>query len=403
MKYSSKHTGGFFRSHGQACAATILLAAAVTLCCTAAARAQNAATSEPADPAAIGQQIDHAIADLSSSEWRTREKAVHTLWSLGNRAVAKLNIAAKSTDPEVAARATEILDKFAAGIYADTPKEVVPLLKALREHKAQEFEVVSKLQELGPAGYKTLAIIAPHELHRTLCDLVAQDKLDQARELLIAVCETGSDTPLADFAALCCSEGQLDAEIARLNGLAVRTAPAEKCLAYLYRAKGDAKSAMDAARRSADQDLITALLIEQADWKALADAEAAVQTPDQEAAIVDHLGHLAAYARLAGREKQAQDALDQLVRLAKSNSDLCLPIAKALLINQRPGEALEIFSGPGGNIALAAGLMSQLGRTDEAVALLEKARTQPNGAAAGLDMLLGQMNLLAGNRAGPGN
>ena len=388
------------------CASRLWPAALLLLALAAGATAQAAPATAPATaPAATAEaagaaqgKIDQAIHDLSDSDWRIREKAVNTLWSIGPLAGAKLMEAARSKDPEVAARATEILDKFAAGIYADTPREVAPLLQQYRAGKAQLAEVVARLQTLGPAGYKTMAIVAPQELHRTLYGMVADDQMDKARVLLAAVRETGSDAALSDLAAVCALTGQLDDQIDRL-AKATRTGLTEKCLAYLYRAKGDRKSAIECARRSQDQNLLKDLLIEQADWKSLAQIEAAApapQGPDQELAIVSHLGHLAAYQRLAGDAKESDAAIEALVQLAKSNPGMNAVAVKSLLANERPVEALALLRSPAGDPNMAAAMLMQLGRPDEAIATLE--RMHGRGDETELNSLLASMNVQAGHR-----
>ena len=387
--------------HGAARAFAAALLAVLAMSAGAVAQAPPATVPSATAPAAGGSvqdRIDQGIRDLSASDWRTREKAVNTLWSIGPLASAKLMEAARSKDPEVAARANEVLDKFAAGIFADTPTEVAPLLAQLRKGKVQLADVVAKLLDLGPAGYKTLAIIAPQELNRTLYGLLADDQMDRARELLTAVSETGSDMSLSAFAGLCALTGQLDPQIDRLLK-ATRSGLMEKCLAYLYRAKGDLKSAMECARRSQDQDLLKDLLIEQADWKSLAEIEAAAPAPqgqNQELAIVDHLGHLAAYQRLAGNAKESDAAVEALIQLSKSNPPLCGQIAKSLLINERPADALGLLLGPNGNPGLAAALLMQQGRTDEAVATLEKLRGHTDEMQ--LNTILAPIYAQAGNR-----
>lgn len=383
-------------------AARVWAAALLLFAMAVGAAAQTPPATQPATAPAgtlAGQnQVDQAIRDLSNPDWRIREKAVNTLWSIGPLAGAKLMEASRSKDPEVAARATEILDKFAAGIYADTPAEVAPLLQMLRQGKAPLADVVAKLQELGPAGYKTMAIVAPQELHRTLSGLVADDQMDQARVLLAAVRETGSDPTLADLAAAYALTDQLDSQIDRL-AKGTRTGLTEKCLAYLYRAKGDTKSAIECARRSQDQDLLKNLLIEQADWKSLAQIEAAAPAPrrqNSELAIVDHLGHLAAYQRLAGNDKDSDVAVAALIQLGSSNAALNTLAAKALLINERPAEALALLRSPTGNPNMAAAMLMQLGRPDDAIATMEKFHGQ--GDETQLNSTLATLNVQAGNR-----
>ncbi len=70
-------------------------------------------------PDGVEEKINKAIADLGSSEFRTREDAEQALASIGNHAIPALRRAAKSDDPEVMRRAKAVLKLVEARVAND--------------------------------------------------------------------------------------------------------------------------------------------------------------------------------------------------------------------------------------------------------------------------------------------
>ena len=70
-------------------------------------------------PDGVEAKIGQAIADLGSSEFRTREDAEQTLANIGGHAAPALRRAAKSDDPEVARRAKAVLKLVEAKTAGD--------------------------------------------------------------------------------------------------------------------------------------------------------------------------------------------------------------------------------------------------------------------------------------------
>src|SRR5690606_20716757 len=73
------------------------------------------------------------VADLADPDVRVRERAMEALWSLRDAAVPALEDAARSPVPEVARRASLLLERLKLGIEPDTPEVIVELAVAARE------------------------------------------------------------------------------------------------------------------------------------------------------------------------------------------------------------------------------------------------------------------------------
>ena len=102
-------------------------------------------------------EIAKAVKELGSKNFRQRQKASAFLWAAGKAAEPALQKAAKSKDAEVARRAREILDKFKYGIFPDTPKAVLDLIKQYRTGNDEaKIKVIQELNKLGPPGHAVL-------------------------------------------------------------------------------------------------------------------------------------------------------------------------------------------------------------------------------------------------------
>src|SRR6478672_1698559 len=111
--------------------ALMLTAVMVTAAPSADSASPNPATA-PAAPTPA-----QLIKDLASPVFKVREQATKTLWQLGEKARPSLEAATRGGDAEVAQRAREVLDKFDAGIFADTPPAV---LREIREFRSGLLE-----------------------------------------------------------------------------------------------------------------------------------------------------------------------------------------------------------------------------------------------------------------------
>src|SRR5947207_5250610 len=85
-----------------------------------------------ADDAVTPEKIARAILELGDSSFAVRERASRFLWSAGKSAELALKDAAKGDDPEIAARAKDILGDITYGISPHTPKEVATIVRSYR-------------------------------------------------------------------------------------------------------------------------------------------------------------------------------------------------------------------------------------------------------------------------------
>ena len=307
------------------------------------------------------QEIDKAVGQLASDNFRLRQKASALLWAAGKAAEPALKKALKSEDREVVRRAREILEKFKYGIYPDTPKNVVELVGRYRSGNAEaRLAAMNELKKLGSPGHVVLIKLAALEedpnlrrqLFRLLAgevvpDLLAAGRYDEVDELLELGVKGGDNQgndnqAVRNYAAYLALRGQVDAKIPEWTARAKKLtgAKAAEVLAYLYRAKGDLKGALEAARRSGNKALVTSLRVEQGDWKDLAaDPEPPTGGPDP----VELLGYTAAYHRLAGNVKEFDKAVTTLIDYAAKNAESARRVGIALLLNNRPREAIDLL------------------------------------------------------------
>src|SRR5262245_97638 len=88
----------------------------------------NWADTPPA-PQPTPAEIEQLVRPLGDKRFPTREQAAKKLWQIGAAAEPVLRRAVKDPDVEIAERARSLLDKFAWGIFPDTPEKVVAELE----------------------------------------------------------------------------------------------------------------------------------------------------------------------------------------------------------------------------------------------------------------------------------
>jgi tetratricopeptide (TPR) repeat protein len=114
--------------------------------------------------AATTEEIARAIKQLGASEHKQRETASMFLWSAGPAAMPALDLASKSSDPEIALRAREILTNLQYKIGPDTPPDIRELLRQYHNANPEGRKtVVSQLMDLGARAYPTLTALAESE------------------------------------------------------------------------------------------------------------------------------------------------------------------------------------------------------------------------------------------------
>jgi hypothetical protein len=309
----------------------------------------------PAPPTSATAEVEQLIRQLGDKRFAVREQASKKLWQLGPAAEPALRRAANDPDVEIAQRATALLDKFAWGIFPDTPPAVVTELERYRngDHDIRQ-QSASALAELGPPGFKALGrlrgrpTITTEERHllglaMTQAAIKALPTLLKARdydglEVLLEGClDSNADDALANYTALMILRNKLPVALARwqAENAATPSPRSNETLAYLHRAAGNWAE----ARRFAGgrEDLLEGILWEIGDWAALAARPVADKPHGPERRTAVDLAVKAAYLRLAQHPKEAAQTLEKLMALDDPNEEWT--VIKALLLNERYTDA----------------------------------------------------------------
>ena len=345
------------------------------------------------------RKIAAAVGQLGDPNFAVREEATRFLWSSGTAAERALQGAAADGDPEVAARAREILADFHFGIRPDSPREVVELARTYRRSApAEKRSAVEAMFGLGVKAYPALARLCEAEPDAQLRDgilrrlgaqasaaapsFLAKGDFAAVEQLLEIALADGSENTGRAYAAYHLLRGQADAKIGQLRRQLEEphSMGVARALAFLYRAKGDLANATWAAEKTGDIELLDNMLLELGDWKALSER---MRQRFGDDADLERLGFLAAYQRLAGDGAGFEQSLLLIRRYAdgpKANQELA---AKALLLNDRADEAVAIYSKVG-NVQAAFELLCAQEKYKEALELAEKGPAAEGDAALGM-------------------
>ncbi len=351
------------------------------------------AQQPPAPTRPTKAQIARWVAQLGDNDFNVREEASRLLWLAGEAAEPALQKVLNSGDAEVIRRAQEVLDKFKWGLYPDTPRELAALITRYQQAESDDkAAVVRDLLDAGPAGCKTLLKIVSAEsspenrkalrnhiasaLSRALPRLLDQKGLALLDELLAAGMEADEQLGIRNAVACWLLTGQLDKKIERYKALAAgqRKAREAEVLVLLHRAGGDQVAARNAARRAEREDLVSAMLYEAGDWKEEAWPRGAFGTGRE----IEHLGYRAVCRRLAGQHKEFEEVLTEIRTRAEQvpadNDAELFQLAKVLLLNYQPNEALALLARSKGHTAVRFEILKQQHKFGDALALIEKAQ-----------------------------
>ncbi len=392
-------------------ARTFLLALLVL----ALARFDGAAVAPPVIKTSA-TQIARWVKDLGSDEFDEREEASKKLRAAGEVAEEALRKAARSKDVEVSRRAKEILSDFKWGVYPETPKKIVDLVGAYQSAAASEkASVLRKFYKAGPAGCRILLKVATaeedplvrrevfgkmaRELSYNMPLLLESGRFDAVEALLELGLASETKPAYTNYAAYYLLANKLDHQIARWKALAATHPtgkPQYEVLFYLYRARGDLKSARLAAEKAERLDLEESALHEAGDWRALAARPELISTPN----ALEKMGYRATYARLAGDHKALGAALADLRKSADRRGDETAgppPAAKALFINDQIAAALALLEGPE-NRSLRFDVLVARADVAGAFKLVEKAKAAGSEDVAALELMQARILYLLGEK-----
>lgn len=335
--------------------ATIGFAGFVMLVIPASRAAEDPATAAAQTQPAIDPAIAELVSQLGDADPQIREKASKALWSRGHAAEPALRQAGASDNPEVARRAKAILRDFSYGLYPDAPPEVFTLLDQYRRGDfAGKRMAVLQLSARGIPGVRVLLRIRQEERDANLRELITQLLGPREHEVAVLMLAGGQesdaeqllekaayDSPggAQDYAALLALDGKLPAAFARTKDAPITSRNAVVITA-MARAAGDLNIARAAAEKAPNPDLLDAILIEQGDWKALAQR---LESNSSRMEPPERLGFLCAYYRLAGDSEKADKTARQLVTLADQNPQDYSFCAENLFLNDHPEEGVLVL------------------------------------------------------------
>ncbi|MCI0704981.1 MAG: hypothetical protein L0241_28305, partial [Planctomycetia bacterium] len=371
--------------------------------------------------------IDELVADLGHPVYAVREKTQRDLWARGSAAIPALQKAAKGDDPEVVRRARELLDKFAWGIFPDTPPAVLKLIRQFqvgdeRPEKADELrqQAVIELLKLGKPGLSAVRAILAKDLNpesrakltahvtklvrREVPLKLVDGKLAEATELIELHALGTTDDGAADFAAFHTLNGTLPAAIARAeDALKTSRRPenAKLVLVYLYRAAGQwakARAVADDLPNPPEEITYEELLLEdEGNWGELADLSPGRALNHPDAVRLIHL-------RLAGQRDKFLEEAKKVRASAEgltTNTDV-RDSAIALLAAQRADDATNLLLDKKMNLGLLSEILITRMRYKEALDLIgaEKndKRTIPPGERLEFNLRRARVLLMTGHK-----
>ncbi len=361
------------------------------------------AAAPPAGPRSW--EISRWVEELGDDTFAVREAASVKLRAAGAPAEALLEKAAQSKDPEVARRAKAILAEFRWGIYPNTPDAVVQLIRGYQSAaRSEKLPIIRKLLAAGVPGSRAILKIARSEtdplvrkdvfatlstgLVRSAPVLLDQKNTTGLEAILQLALEGDVKTGARHYAAYYLLTGQLPRRIAELEARAKRNPPGKveaEILAYLYRAQGDLAMAAQEAADAELPEVQEGILYQAANWKELALHPTLTDTRSW----VRFVGSRAAYCRLAGLTKgyelAIKDIRDRAAPLAE-RKDNVLPYAKALFLNARPAEALDLLKKANQGAVLRFEILAAQMNMKAAFDLVEEARTAKSPELAGLEL-----------------
>ncbi|MEN6450614.1 MAG: tetratricopeptide repeat protein [Thermoguttaceae bacterium] len=302
-------------------------------------------------------QIDRAIEQLGDESYQVRQAASRQLWEAGKAAEPALQKACASPDREVADRARRIQTKLRWEIYPDTPAETVAAINLFRKgDEGSKLRACQRLVRLGDARrvFRLIALIPDSnsrerlfrqfqsQLDEAVSSLLEQGDFDGAEQVLQS---SPNEQQLAAWAALLLIRQKLDPAIEETRSrLGQKAEPLQqRRLAYLLRAKGDVRGALDAAEKADDPSLVDDLLFRLGRWGQLAKRiEANASNGPMQSSEINRLGYLATYHRLAGDKKALDRDAAKLLEHGRTMPNESWFAAKALLINGRVDDALDL-------------------------------------------------------------
>jgi tetratricopeptide (TPR) repeat protein len=356
-------------------------------------------------------EIDALVGQLGEPDFVRRQAASERLTAAGRAAEPALRAALGNRDAEVVRRAVAILDRFAYGLYPDTPPAVATLIEEFRSGEPEaRAPALRGLAEYGPAGYAVLrrlpATEPDGEVREGLAKeigqqilavapkLVAAGRFNEAEALLeagLAVCPEDVANAHAVFWHL---RGRMDVRVRRIEER-LREAPGPEnaeALIALLRIQGDLTGARRVAEQHKRDRRLEAILVDLGEWRELARRLAAGRDGEGRP---ESLALEAAYLGLAN-DRAARDRILTSLR-ERGGLEEPWPAARALLLNDRPADALALLvKAP--DVGPACELLTAQNRFHEALDLASRANVAENEDPGRVDLIRARILHLRGDR-----
>ncbi len=234
----------------------------------------TAATTDPPAPAqeaAPAKSLDALVRELSNEDYKTRENASREIWKQAEKALPVLEEAAKSTDPEQAIRAKELLQKIRLEITPDTDPTVAALVERYIKatSKSEKATLFDKLRTKR-AWLQLLRLFSDEKDEdmklrlrpsisgiavRAAREKLSEGKTEAAQAFLELAPEDGSGLlALAEFYR---SQGKLEEELAKAKTLDGRRGRALHLA--LLRSAGDTRTAREIADEIGEPEIAASM------------------------------------------------------------------------------------------------------------------------------------------------
>lgn len=325
-----------------------------------------------------------AVRQLGHARFAEREKATRYLWSQGAKARAALTQAAGSDDPEIAVRATQILEWIASGLMPDMPDNIAQLVHSYRESDENtKYEIVLELladteygiaasvallrSEVDARARKRICARASAKLLHAVRTMLISGADDTALELLRIGALADNDVMMRALTLFAFERSSIAEEIQYWKDLPDHDSALHLVLLHLYRAVGNRAAALQHAESSGRKQLLKAILQEQGAWQRLLEIHDEQPRPDN----VEWLGYRAAYLRLSGHTNELEHAVFDIEALAMNDlNNNGWYAAEALMLNDYHDRAISLLI-EARRLGQAAQLLLGLNRYDEIVALAD--------------------------------
>jgi len=294
------------------------------------------------------EQILKTIEQLSSDDFKLREKAMQAVWQMGHAAEPFLREAIKNGNAEMRYRGGKVLEEFDLGLYPETPKKIVKLVNQFRKGGAAEREMaIAELAQIGetkllmklvkrerdPGIRKMVAQIVSRNITEEVPSHIINGKYQQARDLLeIAALDQNG---IRNYVTFLLQRDQIESAIKDQRQLAGKTQVDSELLAWMLRANGNFNEAAKVFESNGDKTRARHSLAAGGNL-----SEYANSFVDPSRPTTDTLGFAAASARLSGKEEEFNKKIKAIEDYAMGIKDELGRCLNALIIN---GEAFRAF------------------------------------------------------------